>query len=185
LQNINFSIKKLWFPLVSGGILASLSMVAIFKNIGNPWLNFFLLLGGLFFFYYGNQGTSIMTILSGNDTTHLYIGKLSPNLKAFTTFVLNYISKDPVRRHIFLVLDKDRHKYYEKGQTIYPEMISGEKKIRCLTIQQYQNLKLNDNEIIVEIDPLKVNAEIRYEWDDLSHDLYPCVHGNIPGEAVI
>jgi len=177
---ITFSLKKIWLPLVFGGLLASLSAVALFKELTNPWYTFISMLTGLLLFYYGHQGTQVMTVLSGADQTHFFIGRLTPNLESFRNFVLDY-RFDRDSKSIYLLLPNDA---FQEGVDLMPGNF-GWNTFRCLTKSQSRNIEINSSKVMLEIDPLKVDAEIKFEFQPDTPQLVPIIYGKIPAKAII
>ena len=180
LTGINFQPKKLWFPLIFGGLLASLSTVALIKELMNPWYTFSALLAGLFFFYYGNQGTQIMTISSGPDQTHFFVGKVSANLQAFRDFVLDY-RFDRQGKSIFLAWPKDK---WHVGEDLFPSQIAKD-HLLCMSKRQADLYEKKEDEMILEIDPIKVTAEVRYEYSEKTMGLSPVIRGVLVSDAIV
>ncbi|MCA6073824.1 hypothetical protein [Fulvivirga sedimenti] len=78
--------RILWLPLVIGGIITPLALVALIKTFGAFWILLMVVLGGLFLMYYGYTGTDALTVSTTVKDYDFFVSSTSPYLKAFVQF---------------------------------------------------------------------------------------------------
>lgn len=57
LTKLEFSFRRLMLPILTGGIIAPLSLIALFLQVLNLFVGFTMLLIGILLLYYGYRGT--------------------------------------------------------------------------------------------------------------------------------
>lgn len=90
IMNISFKHKILLMPIIFGGILAPFALIAVFNGYYNVWLMLSLMMGGLAILYYGIEGGQTMSVQTNVKEYDFFLKSVSPNLKSFVSFVINY-----------------------------------------------------------------------------------------------
>ncbi len=86
IKNLMIRHRILWLPLVIGGIITPLALVALIKTFGAFWILLLIVLAGLFLMYYGYTGTEALTVSTTVKDYDFFISNTSPHLKAFVQF---------------------------------------------------------------------------------------------------
>lgn len=194
IANIQLENRYSMFPLIAGGIMLPLSLIAIFKYLYDPWILIYILIIGGLSFYMGWLGHPVINIVSKgsvNDTLHLKY--VSESLKTFINFTNQVIKmgiqnefKAPYIYHVIYKEDWD----LQKTQKIYaPPSLKSEGFIHCSQSEQLAStIKrfFNENRelIVLSINPLKVKAEVKYEPAKDSPGLFPHIYGPLNLDAV-
>ena len=204
IQKIGFDHRRVLLPLIAGGIAAPFSLVAIFTRVGDPWLLLPLFFMGLFSIYWGWLGYPALIVQDSLREHDFQLNYISQNLRAFTAFANDMMRKQknmgetPFIYHITdLQLWNQAHQ--EKGEYA-PESLEKEGFIHASTAQQLALISTSDTFatekawVVLTIDPLKVNAAIKYEpgkplpgidAEQLQYLLFPHIYGPLNLDAVV
>ena len=187
LNHVKFHEKKLLLPLIVGGIIASLGLTANLSGYYNPWLTMSVSIAGIYLFYYGWSDTWTLTLDTSLGNKDYYLRGVSLNLKAFVSY-LNYLLLEETDGF------NEYSKFYYLSKYVDWEHISSlqlslnpqKVEIKLLTYDQMlmMNAKLTEEEILLMIDPDKINGEIRFQIDKASGYLFPYINEEIPFEAI-
>ncbi len=204
IQKIGFGHRRVLLPLIAGGIAAPFSMVAISTHVGDPWLLLPLFFMGLFAMYWGWMGYPALIVQDNVREHDFSLPYISQNLRAFTEFANDLIRKQknmgetPFIYHIAdLQLWNQAH---QKKEEYMPESLEKEGFIHASTAQQLEFVRQSSiflpekAWIVLTIDPLKVNAAIKYEAgmplpgmkeEQVQHSLFPHIYGPLNLDAVV
>ena len=187
LNHVKFHEKKLLLPLIVGGIIASFGLTANLSGFYNPWLTMSVSIAGIYLFYYGWLGTWTLTLDTSLGNKDYYLRSVNLNLIAFVNY-LNYMLSEETNGF------NEYTKFYYLSKYIDWEYISSrqlplnQQKIetKLLTYDQMlmMKAKLTEEEILLIIDPNKINGEIRFQIDKASGYLFPFTNEEIPFEAI-
>jgi len=187
LNHVKFHEKKLLLPLIVGGIIASLGLTANLSGYYNPWLTMSVSIAGIYLFYYGWSDTWTLTLDTSLGNKDYYLRGVSLNLKAFVSY-LNYLLLEETDGF------NEYSKFYYLSKYVDWEHISSlqlslnpqKVEIKLLTYDQMlmMKAKLTEEEILLMIDPDKINGEIRFQIDKASGYLFPYINEEIPFEAI-
>jgi hypothetical protein len=115
--------RILWLPLVIGGIITPLALVALIKTFAAFWPLFLTVLVGLFLMYYGYTGTDALTITTRVKDYDFFVRSVTKHLRAFVKFVnLQLREDDP---NIYISVETDLWEQMKKsdrvpeGQAVY------------------------------------------------------------------
>ena len=193
VKHLSCGHRKATLYLISGGIMVPFTAVAFSRNFLDPWPTLFLLFTGIFAIYLGWQGYQVLSIHLFGLTRDYKLRSVSDNIQAFVDFTLRYL---PV--NISLGKDYQRMIYHitdipswKKHKTPIHFIRSGtEAFIHASTYQQLEKtrekyFKGKSGLLLLTIDPLKVNPEIRFE--DLAGEgqLFPHIYGDLNLNAVV
>lgn len=112
---IEFKHKLLLFPLIIGGIMSPLSLIALFNEILNTWLMMGAFVGGLLILYYGVEGSNTMTVVTSIKEFDFFLRAPSKNLKAFISFVLKYGKRGIPIAYFLLVTEQEWSQAQQAG----------------------------------------------------------------------
>ncbi len=188
ITDVGYDHHKLLIPLVLGGIMSSLSILILMRNLFDPFMTLIALLAGFGLIYYGWIGSSVLIIREGNSETKIYLNSITTNLKAYFSFYKSYIrtmEKEMNLYHIATLDDWDRpgedynHASLESEGFIHA---SGKSQV-VRTFELF--FPDSGNFVLLEIDPLKVNHEIKYELAPDRNETFPHIYGPLNKESVI
>jgi len=190
LKNLNhaeFHEKKLLLPLIAGGIIASLGLTAYLSGYFNPWLTMSVSIAGIYLFYFGWSGTWTLSLDTSLGNKDYYLKGVSLNLKAFVSYLNYLLLEEPEGFNEYT-------KFYYLCKSVEWQQVSSHQlslnqqkvEIKLLTYDQMlmMQAKLTEEEILLMIDPDKLNSEIRFQIDKASGYLFPFINGEIPFEAI-
>ncbi len=204
IKRIAFGHRRVMLPLVAGGIVAPLSLLAIYTYHSDPWLMLPLFFLGLFALYWGWMGYPALLIKDGvreHDFQLLYI---SPNMQAFAAFASSMVETKKNKGEkavIYHIAERTIWEQARQAEEPYsPASIEKEGFIHASDPQQLEWVKHSgwftaDKEwVILAIDPLKVNPEIRYEPGAIlpgmteaqaQYALFPHIYGPLNPDAIV
>ncbi|MDA0193769.1 MAG: hypothetical protein O2887_01110 [Bacteroidetes bacterium] len=93
-EGLSFQVdhKKWMLPLISGGILGSLTLVAIFKSLYHPWYSLFSLLIASFLLFIGIDGSHVLIVKVDKVATNFPIASDSQDIRKFIAQVKELIA---------------------------------------------------------------------------------------------
>jgi uncharacterized protein (DUF952 family) len=204
IQRIAFDHRRIMLPLVVGGIAAPFSLLAMFTRVTDPWLMLPLFFMSLFALYLGWLGYPALIVQDSIREHDFQLRYVSQNLRAFAAFAHNFIRKQKNRgENLFIYHIADHSVWdpaYQDQKEYAPDSLGKEGFIHASDAQQLafvMNSGLftpNKGWVVLTIDPLKVNAEIRYEpgarlpgmhEKPPSHSLFPHIYGPLNLDAVV
>lgn len=95
ISRISFNHRKLMLPVILGGTVACLSLVAIFKTFYDPWLMLTLLCTGCLSAYFGYTGRWVLTIEESKNYSDFFLKSVTPELKAFVAYANTFTGRQP------------------------------------------------------------------------------------------
>lgn len=168
LNQAEFHEKKLLLPLISGSIIASFGLTSNLSGYFNPWLTMSVSIAGIYLFYYGWSGTWTLTLDTSLGNKDYYLRGVSLNLKAFINY-LNYLLIEETGGFNQYTKFYYLCKYVDWQQVSSRQLPLNRQKaeIKLLTYDQMLLMmaKLTEEEILLMIDPDKINGEIRFQID--------------------
>ncbi len=196
LKTITIEQRRAWFPLVVGGIAAPLSLLALLLNIYNPWVLIYVFLPALLLLYLGWLPYSVLAVHDAVKPHDFRLPAVSTNLRAFVRFANRMILKgDNYIYHVARAADWDQAQ--TSGQYA-PASLVQEGFIHASQADQLERLKRSglftpDTAwVVLTIDPLKVQAEVRYEpgvdppgVTSPAEELFPHVYGPLNTDGVV
>lgn len=111
IQLINFARRTFLIPIVAGGIIAPLGIIALVNMSGNVWLLFLVIAAGLFIHYYGWVGGLALVIKTPEKDYDIFIPHASPPLKAFVRYASWQIRY--ADRHVYLLATEEEWDYWQ------------------------------------------------------------------------
>lgn len=87
ISKFAFKKKLLLLPLIFGGILAPLSLIALINDLLNVWTMLISFMAGSLLIYYGIEGRNTLSIVTNIKEYDFFIDSASKNLRAFLAFV--------------------------------------------------------------------------------------------------
>ena len=118
IRQLSFNHRKLMLPLVSGGVTATLSLVAIFRLLYNPWLMLSLLVAGCLTAFIGYRGSWVLTIQEEKVATDFFLQTISPALKSFVQYANTFTGRQPKGLLYLPLLQEEATTYYEQDYLI-------------------------------------------------------------------
>lgn len=182
------------FPLILGGIVLPLSLVAIFKYLYDPWVLIYLLIIGGLSFYMGYIGHPVISVVSrGSIYDTLPLKYISESLRSFLSFTNEAIKmgiKDEIKApYIYHILPKTDWESLKAHKLYAPSSLHSEGFIHCSqkeqlapTIQRF--FHGHEDLCVLSINPLKVKAEIKFEPANDAPGLFPHIYGPLNIDAV-
>lgn len=86
IKAVSLENKKLLLPVIVGGILSPLMLLAIYENMFSPIILLLLFFTGLFMLYYGWSGAMALIILTTDRVHHIFLSNDTEHLTRFITF---------------------------------------------------------------------------------------------------
>ena len=193
IKDLTFEYRKAMLYLIGGGIIVPFTAVAFYRNFLAPWPTLFLLFGGIFAIYIGWRGYQVLSIRLFGVTRDYKLREVSDNLQAFVNFTVKLL---PV--NLPLDLEHERMIYHitdiptwRKDKTA--THFQGDQSDGFIHASTYQQLETTRTKffkgrsplLILTIDPLKVNPEIRFEDLNGEGQLFPHIYGDLNLDAIV
>ena len=193
VKDITFGHRKIMLYLLSGGICVPFTAVAYYRYFLDPWPTLFLLFGGIFAIYLGWRGYQVLTIHLFGFSRDYRLNGVSINIQAFVDFALKMLPMNlPLasasERMIYHITDISTWKR-KKSKTHYTGL-QKDGFIHASTFDQLDDTRRNyfkgrTQLLLLTIDPLKVDPEIRYEDLHGEGKLFPHIYGDLNLSAVV
>ena len=191
--NFLFTHKRWMFPFVSGWIGGCIALLFIFRNVTDPWLSLVVLMISVFGIYIGWEGSEVLQIGDGKTTHSFPIRKVSINLRSFINFVKDYLiarNDDSRKLRIYHIVNSEDWYEYDQQAGYKLQSLQEEGFIHCSerkqvlgTYRRYFNNK--EPLTLIEIDPLKLESELKLEGGQHNDGLFPHIYGVINKEAIV
>ena len=165
---IEFKHKLLLFPLIIGGIISPLALIALFNGILATWLMMGAFIGGLLILYYGVEGGNTLTIVTALKEYDFFIKAPSKNLKAFISFVLKYGKRGIPIAYFFLITKQEWNVARQAGHLDL-------KKAKELL----EDPVVKEDMVTLRLEPLSAGIEVNYIYNK-KELLVPSIKGALP-----
>ncbi len=194
LQKLTFTQRKYMLPLIIGGVFAPLSVIAISENLFNPWGILIWLMFNLMLVYIGWLGFKALTLNFKDFHRDFPIKSYSSNLREFVAFTNEYIVKRSIRstdtmEPVYHIIDASRWEAAKEESFFRADSLAKEGFIHLCRKNQIQ-VVLNRHYpnqsglLLLEINPLKLTHELKYEMVYENEALYPHLYGPLNIGAV-
>lgn len=106
IKDILIKKKLLLLPLIAGGILTPLSLIAIFNELLNLWAMLMTFMAGALLMYYGWEGRFSFSVVTRVKEYDFFISGPNKNIRAFREFVLQRILNPEVVYYLKLTAEE-------------------------------------------------------------------------------
>ena len=175
VKDLLFGHKMLLFPVVVGGIIAPLCLLALIRDFGNVWVVLSGAIAGLLLAYYGYEGSPTLTIVTKIKEFDFFIKGPTPNLKAFFKY----------GRQIIFFKEKGVLLYFQlPDEQIFLLKESGHLSIsEPIPLLYYEETLKNRQGVFLAIDPTLSGGHIApVKVDD---HIVPHLKGDIKEEDIL
>jgi hypothetical protein len=189
IQALTIVSKRLLLPLIVGGVVVPLSLLAMFRGDFNPYIIMIAIFAGIYFIYLGYQGVNVLTIGSGSSGANFTLNQSSEHVSEFVNYVSAFIadqkSDTTSESALYLLMDTDHYRRHMDDMSIPLE--KDPPGLKSATIRQFGMLEKErePNELILKIDPFLSGTSIRYMMDPDIKQLRPYIHGKLNIKAII
>ena len=196
IQRIALEQRRAWLPLIIGGIVAPLSLIALLLNLYDPWVLLYIFLPSLLLLYLGWLPYSVMAVHDAVKPHDFRLPSVSSNLRAFIRFANRMALTG--NNHIYHVARAEAWAQAQSSGTYVPATLPNGGFIHTSQAEQLERLKrsglFNSDTawVVLTIDPLRVQAEIKYEPGDdppgvtfPPDELFPHIYGPLNTDAVV
>ena len=194
IRYLSLESRKMMLPLIAGGAFSSLSVIAIAKGLFNPWGILIWLMINLSLFYFGWVGYHVLSIGLQGFHRDFPLRSRGKNLNAFIVFTNEFLeskrnNKILVSPIYHVVKARDWTEAQEK-QSYAPASLQQEGFIHFATKKQLpvvldRYFKGQKDLLLIQVDPLKVKAELKYEQVYDQENPYPHLYGPLNLDAVV
>lgn len=202
VKNVALEQRRAWLPLIVGGIVAPLSLIALLLNLYNPWVLLYLFLPSLLLLYLGWLPYAVLAVHDAVKPHDFRLPFVSSNLRAFVRFANRMaLTGNNYIYHVARAEDWAQAQAPANGQYA-PASLPDDGFIHAAQAEQLERLKrsglfADDTAwVVLTIDPLRVQAEIKYEPGGLppsddslgresSNELLPHIYGPLNTDAVV
>lgn len=171
VTQIVFKQKKLLLPIVFGGIVGSLFLIAGFNFLINIWLALIIGLAGILLFYYGWVGRQALVLYTKVKEYDIFIDQVTSPLEAFISMINKYfiLGKSKTIKY-YLILTEEAWQEASLQQYITPPA----KGLR-LSTDPY----VSGNGLVFSIDPTEISNPINYHLEESSQTIVPFIFEQI------
>lgn len=193
VKNLIFEPKKAMLYVIGGGITVPFTALAFYRDFLDPWPTLFLLLGGVFALYHGWRGYQVLSVQLFGVTRDYKLREVSSNIRAFVDFTINLLpTNQPLtdqREHmIYHITDLNTWKKYQSGSHYRikkPDRFIHASRYRQLDQTLKKHFSGKSQLLLLTIDPLKVDPEVRFEDLLGEGQLFPHIYGDLNLDAVV
>jgi hypothetical protein len=155
--------KRLLLPLILGGIISPLSLIAIYENTFSPFLLLAVFFAGLFLLYLGITGSEVLIVyFSKGKEEHVFLRSIPENVSRFLFFLNMFISHDrgspdgPIFYHQYVLGEDGKIPDFSRVK-------DGEEAYILLTPEELNKYVSHNssNSKILKINPSKLSAPVR------------------------
>ncbi|ELR68230.1 hypothetical protein C900_00645 [Fulvivirga imtechensis AK7] len=180
IKEITFEHKLLLFPMVTGGIMAPLSIHALLNSFMNPWLMLSTMIAGLFLMYIGWEGTSTMTVSTNVKDYYFFIKNITPNLISFADYANVFIADNEHGKKFYFLMKRSEWEQ-TKASGIF-------KQPQPLLLYNWSDMAGKSHpadQILLAIDPVEADINISFITHPNKDKLRPVISHNIPVEHIM
>jgi hypothetical protein len=187
IKSVGFRTRKFLLPLVVGGILTPMGIVAMFGNYFNPYWVVLLILVGIYLLYEGFSDRWSLTIKGFSNEESISLLYVSDNLRAFIDFVTGHLphATDTIRRqgYLYLKIPEDLWKMPVRETPID----LGKSVHKAFTRRQWEKSgqNIDPGQVVLVLDPWLAPVSVSYENDVETGLLRPQVTGIVPATTII
>ena len=170
VSSLVFKQKRLLFPLIVGGIVGSLFLIAGFNFLINIWVAMIVGLAGMLVFYYGWVGSKTLTITAKIKEYDIFINGATPPLEGFVAMVND---------HFILGKSKNITYYLSIAEELWQDCLH---KGYIDSPASGLKLDISSRTIVgraIPINPTKVSNEINYKLDESTNKVVPYIFGRV------
>ena len=171
VTKVAFKQKKLLFPLILGGVIGSLFLIAGFNFLINIWLALIVGLAGLLLFYYGWTGSLTIAVHTKVKEYDIFINEATTPLKAFVTMLNEYFVLGK-NKNIQYYLSVTKEVWDEASKRGYISPPSN-------GLRLHTDKSMTGQDMIFTIDPVQIPNAINYHLDPSSGEVIPFIFGQI------
>ncbi len=196
LKTVAIEQRRAWLPLIAGGIAAPLSLLALMLSLYNSWVLICVFLPALLLLYLGWLPYPVLAVHDAVKPHDFRLPAVSANLRTFVRFANRIILQG--NNYIYHVARAQDWTDTETVGYYAPASLADEKFIHASQADQLERLKrsglftADTNWVVLTIDLLKVQAEVRYEpgadppgVTSPPNELFPHIYGPLNPEAVV
>jgi hypothetical protein len=171
ITQVGFKQKKLLFPLILGGVIGSLFLIAGFNFLINIWIALIIGLAGMLLFYYGWVGSQTLVIHTKVKEFDIFIDQVTSPLEAFVALV---------NAHFILGKSKTLQYFISLTQEAWQEALAkGHLDDPADGRRLYTANRNPVDQLVFMLDPSEVPNQINYLMEESSNEVLPYVLGKI------
>jgi hypothetical protein len=87
IKSVSLRQRIYLIPVIAGGIMTPLAIVALINDMGSLWILLILILSGMFLLYYGIVGGPAFTISTSVKEYDVFLSFISPPLRSFVRYI--------------------------------------------------------------------------------------------------
>ncbi len=149
VSGFSFKKKLLLLPLILGGIITPLSLIALINDLLHVWTMLVSFMAGALLVYYGLEGRNTLSITTSIKEYDFFINPPSVNLKAFVDFTAKIKHQKGEPR---FYLECDEELFEDRNEVI--DFKNG--------IELKENAEELIGENIFVLEPLSADAQVTY-----------------------
>lgn len=158
IQRIALEHRKLWLPLIGGGIVASLCLLALLHTFTMPYR---LLTGaaiGIFAMWWGYRGNMALVVYEQRHHTDFLIPKVEQSLPVFIAFANRFIRRYPLPLQDYCVSLS-----LPEWQQIQQEgVVVLQQPRQCVAVEEALSQSPGPDHVWAVFEPLRIGA--RLQW---------------------
>lgn len=159
IKSVHKSNKRLLLPLILGGILSPLALVAIYENLFSPFLLLSAFFTGIFLLYIGWAGSYTLVItMEGNKDEFIFLRTIPKQVLKFIDFFNLFLMKNSYSENMRFF-----HIYYPTEGQEQPDFskkkVNGYVLFTNMEYQEFQQSSMAGYKALV-IDPLKLKSPV-------------------------
>ncbi len=160
IQTVYLEKRKLLLPVIVGGILSPLSLLAIYENMFPPGILLPLFFAGLFMLYYGWSGAMALIIQTSARVYYIFMPNDTDHLTRFIAFsntLIKSFNETTGEFYFYVLLSDKNHRNISDLPEDREEYILYTQK----EIMDYAFSANSDDTVVLTIVPLKLSNQVK------------------------
>jgi hypothetical protein len=123
VQQLALEHRKLWLPLIGGGILASLCLLALLQTFSMPFRLLSGVMAGFLLMWWGFRGSGALVVYEQRNRTDFLLPAENKSLPLFVAFTNRLIRRypAPLGHYSFLASEQEVQELQRKGALVLEE----------------------------------------------------------------
>ncbi|EMR01584.1 hypothetical protein [Cesiribacter andamanensis] len=178
IQQLALEHRKLWLPLIGGGILASLCLLALFQTFSMPFRLLSGVMAGLLLIWWGYRGSMALVVYEQRHHTDFLLPAQNKGLALFVAFANRLIRRypEPLEQYCLPLSAVEWQQLQQEGVL---ELVQARD---CQPRERLRYLPAAGLEYWLAFDPLRMGGRLR--WSLQGQELLAQLQGRIARQEV-
>lgn len=173
VQQLSLEHRKLWLPLIAGGIMSSLSLLALLHTFTMPFRLLAIALAGLVLMWWGYRGSMALVVYEQRHHNDFLLASPGPSLQLFIAFANRLIRRypQPMGNYSLHVSVAEWQQLQQRG------VLELEEPRFCMPEEWAQRQPADPEGVWLSFDPLRMGD--RLQWSLQGKELVATLGGTL------